>query len=95
MMVRQPARQGLGAVQLLKKYDAGELMGHGEGAESDQMAGRLLYGVVKPKGPADDKTGAAAGVLGKPFQKSGELPGGKGLPPFVKHDGNVGGGKGG
>lgn len=70
-------------------------MRHSKGAKGDQMASRLLYGIVKPKGPADDKTGAAAGVLGKPLQKNGELPGGKGLPPFVKHDGNVGGGKGG
>ena len=80
---------------LLNKYDAGKLMRHSKGAKGDQMASRLLYGIVKPKGPADDKTGAAAGVLGKPLQKNGELPGGKGLPPFVKHDGNVGGGKGG
>ena len=95
MMVRQPARQGLGAVQLLKKHHAGKLMRHGERPERNQMGCRLLYGIIKPKGPADDETGATAGVLGKPLQKSRELPGGKGLPPFVKHNGNVGGGKGG
>ena len=70
-------------------------MRHGERPERNQMGCRLLYGIVKPKGPADDETGAAADVLGKPLQKSRELPGGKGLPPFVKHNGNVGGGKGG